>query len=141
MVIRGTKRQTVRSRRKRGFAKKGDTLYLYYGLRTKWCTKLREVKCKEVGTILIRKDGDMFVWSWRLTDEEVQNVYTRDGVCGPAGSEFFLLTDYYKDRFAWLDGFRPKGSSLKNPRGAHAMMMDFWKDTHQLPFIGDLIYW
>jgi hypothetical protein len=76
-----------------------------------------------------------------LTDQQLQDVLISDGVFSTFGNDFTIILGSHKDRFAWLDGFRPKGSTIKNPKGAHAMMMGFWKETHQLPFIGDIIYW
>ena len=43
----GSKCQTIRKRRKYPI-KKGDTLYLYTGLRTKNAEKLKEIKCSDV---------------------------------------------------------------------------------------------
>ena len=49
LVESGEKRQTIRAYRKDGRdPKPGDTLYLYTGMRTKACRKLREVECKSV---------------------------------------------------------------------------------------------
>jgi len=45
-VLNGTKRQTVRKLRKHPI-KVGDTLYLYWKLRTKECAKLLVTKCTE----------------------------------------------------------------------------------------------
>lgn len=54
------KMQTIRGKR-RHQAKPGDTLYLYYGMRTKWCTKIGEAICTDVGDIVITEKGDVFV--------------------------------------------------------------------------------
>jgi len=51
-VETGSKRQTIRHTRKRP-TKPGDTLYLYVGMRTKRCRKLREAICESVVPILI----------------------------------------------------------------------------------------
>ena len=51
-VENGTKAQTIRAPRKRPF-KVGDTLYLYTGMRTKWCRKLGEGQCVGVCPIII----------------------------------------------------------------------------------------
>ena len=48
----GKKRQTIRPERKRP-TKPGDTLYLYTGMRTKRCRKLREATCLSVQPIKI----------------------------------------------------------------------------------------
>jgi len=51
-VLKGKKNQTIRPIRKNPI-KKDDTLYLYTGMRTKDCKKLKEVKCKDVKKIKI----------------------------------------------------------------------------------------
>ena len=79
-VESGKKTQTIRSRRKHPI-KKGDTLYLYTGARTKACRKLREVRCKDVLDIFIFKD--FFAAG--------QSLYHRNGVL---------------NEFAQLDGFK-----------------------------------
>ncbi len=48
----GRKRQTIRPRRKRPTVA-GDTLYLYSGMRTKQCRKLREAVCLSVQPVEI----------------------------------------------------------------------------------------
>jgi hypothetical protein len=48
----GRKRQTMRPKRKRPTVP-GDTLYLYTGMRTKQCRKLREVDCLDVQPVEI----------------------------------------------------------------------------------------
>ena len=46
-VKNGEKTQTIRAHRKNPI-KEGETLYLYTGMRTKSCEKLKEVKCTSV---------------------------------------------------------------------------------------------
>lgn len=58
-VESGKKRQTIRLRRKRP-TKVGDRLYLYSGMRTKRCRKLREATCRCV------KPVDIFRGTIRL---------------------------------------------------------------------------
>lgn len=48
LVKEGTKTQTIRAKRKRQQIKPGDTVYLYYGMRTKHCMKIGEGICTEV---------------------------------------------------------------------------------------------
>ena len=45
------------------------------------------------------------------------------------------------NKFAWSDGFRPVGSTAEQPVGAAELMLRFWKQTHELPFEGVVIYW
>lgn len=55
-VKEGSKRQTIRNYRKYPI-EPGQTLYLYYGLRTKHATKLGEHTCLEVHKINITPKG------------------------------------------------------------------------------------
>src|SRR4051812_30290134 len=71
MILDGTKRQTIRKRRLKGFAKIGDTLYLYFGLRTKFCRKLGEEICTDVRTIHISAKGEVHLYNKRLSDYHV----------------------------------------------------------------------
>ena len=76
----------------------------------------------------------------RLTDFEIQtNEQGSIALSTDCKCEALLGND--KDHFAWDDGFRPDGATRLNPTGAFELMMRFWKQTHELPFIGDLIKW
>jgi hypothetical protein len=55
LILENKKQQTIRNFRKYPI-KPGETLYLYYGMRTKHCKKLKEVVCKCVSTIKIYQD-------------------------------------------------------------------------------------
>jgi predicted transcriptional regulator len=55
LILEGKKNQTIRNFRKYPITP-GETLYLYYGMRTKHCKKLKEVVCKHVSTIKIHED-------------------------------------------------------------------------------------
>ena len=59
-VKSGKKRQTIRRRRKR-WTRKGETLYLYTGQRTKRCRLLREAICLDVKYIEIGIGGIFLV--------------------------------------------------------------------------------
>lgn len=144
MVIDGSKPHTIRKRRKKGYAKKGDTLYLYYGLRTKQCKKLREEICTGVYTIIIDVNSNneiVILLYTRVNDNDIN--YTDDGK--------LIITNMFYDRqvivkeeaalLAWMDGFRPDGSIKENPGISSEMMLDFFKKEHGLPFIGDMIFW
>lgn len=104
LIKAGTKRQTIRAKRKRP-AKPGDQVYLYYGMRTKWCTKIGEGVCRAVDNITIKRNGLVFV----------NNK---------------LLKNWDKEILAKADGFKD-----------FAEMLSWWKQTHALPFNGDIIYW
>jgi hypothetical protein len=144
MVLDGSKCQTIRKRRTKGYAKPGDTLYLYYGLRTKWCKKLREETCTRATTIIINSNGHVYLFNKRLTDEVVVEVAKKlkaGKLPLPAAKEytFVTLSKTEKDELAWKDGFRDEENNL--PFSEFEIMLSWWKQTHELPFIGDIIYW
>ena len=104
-VLNGEKTQTIRKARKYPI-KKGETLYLYTGLRTKNTRKLKEVICEAVYHIII-------------TDKLVR-----------FNSDITINTLEWLNIFARADGFK----DWKN-------MIDWFHDTHGLPFKGQLITW
>src|SRR5678815_1735558 len=108
MILDKTKRQTIRKKRK-GQAKPGSTVYLYFGMRTKWCRKLGEEKCTAVRDIVIKRNGSVFVNGRKLTNLE-------------------------KDTLAYNDGFR-NDTCTDNP-DTHAncfkVMFRWWNQTHSL---------
>jgi hypothetical protein len=115
MILDGSKCQTIRANRKgrQGHAKPGDTVYLYFGMRTKWCRKLGEGICSQIDPIKIT-DGGIYI----------------------AG-----MPDNFTDMFAWLDGFRPEGSTFVKSEGSFELILRFWRQTHSLPFEGTIIHW
>jgi hypothetical protein len=79
MVEAGTKRQTIRLKRKDGRnPKPGDLLYLYTGLRTKTCRKIGEVVCLSVQEITLNWRGVCLSGVW-LTAEEREALAKADG--------------------------------------------------------------
>lgn len=152
----GTKSHTIRSYRKYP-VKAGDRVVNYYGMRSTHCTKLGEETCSEVKTIAITSKGTVvLVDNPRLPPIEVVgfkvaliamdtlaelkafNPYDQNAF---AGKPCIVLMDEDKERLAWKDGFRPAGSTLDNPAGAFTLMMDFWRESHEFPFVGNIIYW
>jgi hypothetical protein len=143
LVLDGSKPHTIRSRRKNA-AKKGDTLYLYFGMRTKWCKKLREEKCIDACTIIIANNAktdlpEIIIFERRLTDIEFELLSGKINLVTHASKR--LITGDEVEQLAWRDGFRPDGSTIDNPTGAWELMRRWWSATHQLPFIGDIIFW
>jgi hypothetical protein len=105
LVKSGKKNQTIRALRKDGkLFKEGDVLYLFTGMRTSNCKRLKTVVCKEVFSIRITRTGSM---------------YFKPGI-----SE----GDY--DTMATSDGFKDNQE-----------MIEWFKNTHGLPFKGQLIKW
>lgn len=97
----------------------GDKLYLYYGLRTKWCRKIGEAICCRTERITINID----------------KIVLED----PPRCIYQSLTA--RNVFAWADGFRPQRSTADDPAGAWELMLRYWQQTHELPFEGVIIYW
>lgn len=123
-LLDGSKDHTVRSERagKSRHARPGETVYLYYGMRTKWCRKIGEGVCHDVQRIII-------------TEKSIRWLVEKEN-----GEDVQIVTPI-PDTFAWSDGFRPEGSTKDNPAGAFDLMLQFWKQTHELPFQGVVIYW
>ena len=103
------KRQTIRAMRKYPI-QKGDTLYIYWKLRTKQCKKLLETKCTEAFTITMEYFADWLgsgepVWRldryvkggmYALIDLQVEDLAKRDGFsCAREMMEWF--SNQYKD--------------------------------------------
>lgn len=119
-----SKGHTVRSERagRSRHARLGETVYLYYGMRTKWCRKIGEATCSDVQRIRITENRIYFLVSKEMEDDlEI------------------VLND--PDAFAWKDGFRPEGSTSDRPDGSFDLMIRFWKQAHELPFTGVVIFW
>lgn len=83
-VSNGAKRQTIRAQRKDGRdPKPGDRLYLYTGMRTKACRKLREARCTSVLPVTIYNEADIVYGQRRLGAIERINFAIDDGFMSP----------------------------------------------------------
>lgn len=111
----GHKIQTIRAPRKDGrqHCKKGDTLKLYTGMRSKSCRLLKTTTVKSVKSIRI-EGTEMFIDGNRLPSM----IHDRD--CEETDNEF-----------AQADGFED----------GFMQMADWFSDVHALPFEGVVIYW
>jgi hypothetical protein len=110
------KRQTVRNFRKNPI-KAGETLYHYYGMRTKHCKKLGESICVSVNRITIRKTS----------------ITIYDPTALPHLRHERLTSKQHLDDFAYADGFTDWEEMRK-----------WWLISHGpecFPFIGQLIKW
>ena len=114
MILNGEKTQTIRTKRKHQ-AKAGDPLYLFYGMRTKFCKRLLNTTCTAVKKIEIKRTGSVYINGRKLTILE-------------------------KDTLAYNDGFRNEHMP-ETKANCFQVMFRWWKQTHALPFIGDIIYW
>lgn len=115
IVRTGSKRQTIRARRK-DFRnpKRGDRLYLYTGMRTKQCRKLGEARCLSVEGIQVLGD--------KPSGEYGVFTYDRNW---PGRT-----TEKRHELLARNDGFE-----------SFDEMLDWFRKTHGLPFDGLLIRW
>lgn len=101
-VKNGKKKQTIRAKRKFPI-KEGDILYLYTGMRTKNCTKLKQVVCYHVHNIEIRKTGDVLVDGVKLNIGNTEVLARLDG---------FINFDEMYDFFRKTHGFRFLGQII-----------------------------
>jgi len=92
-VESGEKLQTIRALRKDGRdPKPGDTLFLYTGMRTKACRKLKEATAIKVHDISI-KDVGVFVDGESLNFKERKALALADGFsCTKDFRNFFTMT-------------------------------------------------
>ncbi len=115
LVEYGEKTQTVRAPRKDGrpHCKRGDTIKLYTGMRTKNCRLLRTGTVSRVVPVRIEAT-EMFLNGQRLPS----TIYSRDQI------------EQTDNEFAEADGFE-----------SFMDMADWFRKTHGLPFEGVVIYW
>jgi hypothetical protein len=118
LVEEGSKTHTIRSKRKRA-PRAGEICHCYVDPRQKTMRLLGRWPCILVEDISIEADGTvagvMVVVNGSVLDEDERNL------------------------LAWRDGFRPTGSSERDPGQAFTAMLEFWR--RRLPFYGDIIHW
>lgn len=90
-VESGEKRHTIRARRKNPI-KIGDTLYLYWGLRSKHARKLRQEICTNVIPIEVHVHGVKVGGDWITDEKELDAFAQSDGF--ESHIDFF---DFWKD--------------------------------------------
>lgn len=134
-VADGSKPHTIRKRRVKQTIEVGKKVYLYSGLRTKHAKLIALEECTDVRTIKIWSGG-IFICKQRLDDYKF-DLYLNSKYI-PLGHS---LSQLDRNILAWKDGFRPEGSSLANPDGCFDLMFRFWRQTHALPFFGDIVRW
>ena len=138
-----TKRQTVRAYRKDGkLPAVGEFVNNFFGMRTKWCTRLNEKNSDKViatSTIFIFPDGKLFLTP--LLEPFIANEYLQGGSKKLIEANYREVEIEDKEVFAWQDGFRPEGSTWEKPEGSFDLMLHFWKQTHELPFTGTVTHW
>jgi hypothetical protein len=134
----GSKPHTIRAIRKYP-QKVGALMHLFFGLRTKYSTRIiPALPCKSVKTIIFYDDGDVFIHPEILNIEqatqfvEITNLHI-------ARRTLHLLDDTDKDELAWRDGFRVDDKGTR--KGCFYLMLRWWRQTHELPFAGHIQYW
>lgn len=149
-VENGTKRQTIRAFRKYPVLP-GSKAHLYYALRTKQARKLVSIPptIKKVQIIAVLEDGSVGIYDHQVIPED--HKYTITGRIKQ--KDYFLLKpginnepitmidgiwldEKQKNDLAWCDGFREPGHV-----SYFDQMLNFFKKSHSLPFIGNIIYW
>jgi len=78
LILDLSKPHTIRVERNHPI-KKGDTLYLYYGLRTKSCVLIGTAPCIDVQRINIYPGHKVLLDDDWLTDDQIRRLARRDG--------------------------------------------------------------
>jgi hypothetical protein len=78
LIKSGAKKQTIRGKRKNQ-AKPGDKLYLFYGMRTKFCMRILETRCTAVKSIIIYKRGSVYINGKQQNDDQREKLAIADG--------------------------------------------------------------
>jgi len=130
-ILDGTKTQTIRNYRKYPL-RVGETLYLYYGLRTKNSKKLKDATCKAIYHIIIDKDSVLIFYRGAELTQPSEGGGTKAQLAGERVAKV-IKTQKELDEFAYADGFEN-----------WATMKRWWSLTHGddcFPFTGQLIMW
>ena len=139
MIKDGSKLQTIRTFRNSPVTV-GQTAYLYYGMRTKYCTRLIEpTPISGVNCIAINPCGTVWIITTNWLDKLQREQFMR-GKFHLEGAQISTLNQLHKDNLAWRDGFRHEDDP-KRTEGCFEIMFRWWKQTHELPFIGNIISW
>ncbi|MDP2645459.1 MAG: hypothetical protein Q8P24_11000 [Desulfobacterales bacterium] len=105
MVEAGTKRQTIRAKRRDGRnPHPGDTLYLYTGLRTKQSRKIGEVICISVEEIVITNAGINLSGVW-LNNQQMMSIVRADGFTSWVDFRAFFEKTHHFMAIGDIDGF------------------------------------
>jgi hypothetical protein len=98
LIESGSKRSTIRKRRKNGYIPKaGELLTLYQGMRTKNCKLIRKVIVGKVTPIIINASigcVDVILNGGRLTDSDIRRLATADGFRSISEFSYFFEHAY-----------------------------------------------
>ena len=93
MIEDGTKHHTIRRKRKSPI-KVGDALYLYTGMRTKQCRKIKDVHCSAISPVVIYpKLGRVVLDGKMLSLDDTLRFAVRDGFANQM--DFFKFFERY----------------------------------------------
>jgi hypothetical protein len=136
----GTKRHTIRKIRKHP-CKPGKLISHFTGPRFKPVRIIDKQSCLQVQTIIITADGECYLLDAILNQVEGA-MLLEDPALPPdlLPGKYIKLNTFGKDRLAWHDGFRHQDKPTSFT-GCFDIMLNWWKQTHELPFIGHLIKW
>lgn len=94
------KRQTIRAIGKRRHARAGETLQLYYAMRTKQCFKIGDSRCTSVERIIIYPDTMIILRVGVIqTARQIQNFARQDGFENVADMQQFWLEEHGPSKF------------------------------------------
>lgn len=139
----GSKPGTIRNFRKHPVCV-GQLAHLYYGMRTKYCTKLikKAPAIHTVRCVYISDTGGVALIDTNWITPELRDkirLYGKKEI-----EKYFdkvrWLNRYERDIFAWEDGFR----DAKLPeitQGCFFLMSEYWKLNGGLPYIGFHTLW
>lgn len=112
-VASGEKTQTIRAPRKNGHANVGDPVQLYTGMRTTACRKLRNPD----PICVVSRGVQIASWCVNIVDPDPEK-------------RLLVFVPEHLDAFARDDGFAD-----------FEAMLTWFRETHGLPFYGQLIGW
>ena len=93
MIEDGSKFHTIRRKRKNPI-KVGDVLYLYTGMRTKQCRKIKDVQCSAISPVVIYpKLGRVVLDGKMLSLDDTLRFAIRDGFANQM--DFFKFFERY----------------------------------------------
>lgn len=142
MVKDGSKPGTIRNFRKHPF-KVGTPAHLYFGMRSKFCTKLVEPSplIKESYVIVIKEEELFFLNTNFVTeDEKAQLINGVSMTLQPERFDRIFLSLSDIDRFAWEDGFRHSDKPTIT-KGCFDLMIRYWRKENELPWVGSYTRW
>lgn len=129
MVLDRSKPHTIRQERKYPI-KVGDTLQLYYGLRTKSCVLIATAPCVKIQGVNIYPGDKVLLDDAWLTDEEIEELLWRDGFVGKADFFSFFESIYALPtrnmRLIWWDT-----SQLKINKSIYNVFPETWRKEVQ----------